>query len=515
MRLTDLLTLPFAALWQQKSRTTLTTLGVVFGAFVLAASLSINEGVQQTIDRESRRGDVLRRIDFRPVWSVPAKAEETKKIAVKGKMSQAKRERIRHALAAHNAMNSESQPAALLTSEMLRKLSEIEHVESVEPAVTQYGFAVFQDRSEQTFINSARPRHSVYERQLVAGRFFAEPGEQAAVVSEFLLYRWSIADDKAVEGILGEKLRLEIRSFRREPGIAVYLVKPNGVQTSREEALVVAKLAKQLPKVLDALDLTSEEVALLRQTVKDEPANVQQEYFVELPIVGVIREPSEAERKERRWWEALGDGDVVLAYTTAAEFYFQDPDQRERGVQRATMFVDRVENVKQVFQQVADMGLQGNAAIEHIERERLIWLLVFGGMTCIAAVAMTVAAMGIANTMQMSVLERTREIGIMKAVGASGACIQAIFLIEGALIGLTGGALGLLLAWGAAFPGDAWVRSMVSRDMNIELRESIFVFPFWLVMTVLLFALVVTTLAALYPAWRAARVDPVAALRHE
>ena len=136
-------------------------------------------------------------------------------------------------------------------------------------------------------------------------------------------------------------------------------------------------------------------------------------------------------------------------------------------------------------------------------------------MTCVAGVALLVAALGIANTMLMSVLERTREIGIMKAVGAGNLHLQLIFLIEGGLIGLSGGGLGLALGWGASFPADSWVRSMVSRDLKIELSEPIFVFPAWLTLTVLAFAVIVTILAAVAPARRAARVDPVAALRHE
>ncbi len=69
VRLIDLLTLPVTALWQQKLRTLLTTLGVVFGAFVLAASLSIGEGVQETIDRESHRQDISRRVQVFPNWN--------------------------------------------------------------------------------------------------------------------------------------------------------------------------------------------------------------------------------------------------------------------------------------------------------------------------------------------------------------------------------------------------------------------------------------------------------------
>ncbi len=129
--------------------------------------------------------------------------------------------------------------------------------------------------------------------------------------------------------------------------------------------------------------------------------------------------------------------------------------------------------------------------------------------------ALLVSSLGIANTMLMSVLERRREIGIMKAVGAANWQLQTIFVIEGGLIGLVGGSLGLLLAWSISFPGDGWVRSMVHRDMNIDLSSSIFAFPSWIGVTVVLFTVCVTIVAALYPARHAAKVDPVAALRHD
>ena len=136
-------------------------------------------------------------------------------------------------------------------------------------------------------------------------------------------------------------------------------------------------------------------------------------------------------------------------------------------------------------------------------------------MTCVAGVALLVASFGIANTMLMSVLERRREIGIMKAVGAANWQLQAVYVIEGGLIGLIGGSLGLVLAWVISFPGDTWVRSMVHRDMKIDLSGSIFAFPRWIGVTVLVFTVGVTIVAALYPARRAAQLDPVSALRHD
>jgi putative ABC transport system permease protein len=103
----------------------------------------------------------------------------------------------------------------------------------------------------------------------------------------------------------------------------------------------------------------------------------------------------------------------------------------------------------------------------------------------------------------------------MKAVGAGNGHVQMIFLLEGALIGLLGGGLGLALSRLAAIPADARMRAMVSRDLKVELKGSLFVFPTWIVVSVIVFAAVVTTLAAVYPARRAAKINPVTALRHE
>jgi putative ABC transport system permease protein len=80
---------------------------------------------------------------------------------------------------------------------------------------------------------------------------------------------------------------------------------------------------------------------------------------------------------------------------------------------------------------------------------------------------------------------------------------------------VAGGAAGVLLAWLVSFPGDSVARSLVNESSDLHLTGRLFVFPAWLVLGLPLFAAVVTTLAAVYPARRAARVNPIAALRHE
>ncbi len=391
----------------------------------------------------------------------------------------------------------------------------MEHVESVTPILHLYGFAQLGDRAEPAELTGVPASDDYHRRRLVAGLFFDGPRERSAVASELLLYRLGLTDDADLAKAVGQKLRFEVRGESARSGFVVFLVRPNGGEQSRAETAALDKVRARLPDLLDQMDLTDAEKQLLRQANRQPEQQPAPVFGAEFTIVGVVRLPT-AEEVKGPWNPLRTDADVLLPLETATDFYFRVPSQEERGIDYAIVTVDREEHVKEVSERIkSELGIENRTLLEFIERQRLLYLLIFGAMTVVAAVALLVAALGIANTMLMSVLERTREIGVMKAVGAGSGQLVSLFLVEGGLIGLVGGGLGLLLGWAASFPGDAWVRSMVSRDLKYDLQESLFTFPPSLVLTVLGFALLVTTLAAVYPARRAAQVDPVAALRHE
>ncbi len=123
------------------------------------------------------------------------------------------------------------------------------------------------------------------------------------------------------------------------------------------------------------------------------------------------------------------------------------------------------------------------------------------------------AALGIINTMVTSILERTREIGVMKAIGGSERDIRWIFFSEAATIGFFGGAFGLALGWVVTRIANA-VANHYLRPQGVP-EVDLFYMPLWLIAGAMAFAVGVSLLAGLYPATRAARVDPVQALRHD
>lgn len=166
---------------------------------------------------------------------------------------------------------------------------------------------------------------------------------------------------------------------------------------------------------------------------------------------------------------------------------------------------------------------QGDAVAERINREVSdvtatppskavenvrMGLLIFNAIMLSGAVlAVVVGGLAVINTMVMSVFERTREIGVKKAVGAGDLHILAEYITEAAVIGLIGGLIGLVLGWGMA--------NLLNTIMAKDLGGEIFTVTPRLVMGALLFSTGLGMAAGLYPAWRAARLDPVVALRTE
>ena len=134
--------------------------------------------------------------------------------------------------------------------------------------------------------------------------------------------------------------------------------------------------------------------------------------------------------------------------------------------------------------------------------------------TLIGGIALLVATIGIANTMVMAIYERTREIGILKAMGASRGEIRQMFMMEAGFIGLIGGVIGLLLGWLIGLGLNQAIH-IYSRYRELPVHGDFFVVTLTLALGVILFATFIGLVAGLLPAQRAAKLDPLQALRHE
>jgi putative ABC transport system permease protein len=151
--------------------------------------------------------------------------------------------------------------------------------------------------------------------------------------------------------------------------------------------------------------------------------------------------------------------------------------------------------------------LDASKSIQQFFKVLDVFLGIFGSL------ALAVAFIGIVNTLVMAILERRREIGIMKAIGASDGDIKKVFFAEAGAMGILGGIVGVALGWA--------IGQVINLGTNIYLKsqsfppEHFWSVPWWLVAFALLFSFLVSLAAGLYPAGRAARLDPVQALRYE
>jgi putative ABC transport system permease protein len=185
----------------------------------------------------------------------------------------------------------------------------------------------------------------------------------------------------------------------------------------------------------------------------------------------------------------------------------------QNGYDSLTVKADKSSNAHLVASEIKKLGVGAADAETSIKSQLSIFNiigLVLGG---IGGIALAVAAIGVVNTMIMAILERTREIGVMRAVGAKRGTVSRLFTIEASLLGFWGGVLGVAVGYGLASLANVFINKQLASN-GLQARN-IITLPPWLIITVIIITTVIGMLAGLYPARRAAKLDPVEALHYE
>jgi putative ABC transport system permease protein len=187
--------------------------------------------------------------------------------------------------------------------------------------------------------------------------------------------------------------------------------------------------------------------------------------------------------------------------------------EQKEGYQAIIVRTANQKEAEQMKDVLEKIKLNATSFADEFEEFKRLFVLFDMALAVVGTIALVVATLGITNTMIMSIMERYREIGIMKAVGASDGDVRKIILVESSVIGFFGGALGLLLGKLGTMGVNALANIYVSRQAGTDLQ--FFYFPEWLVLSALLFSVLISILAGLYPANRAARIEPVEALKYQ
>ncbi len=195
----------------------------------------------------------------------------------------------------------------------------------------------------------------------------------------------------------------------------------------------------------------------------------------------------------------------------------------QEGYASILVKIKDIESVPFVIESIQKMNFfvdSPKKMIDELNRTFSVLKLMLGG---IGAIALLVAAFGIANTMIMSIYERTREIGLLKSLGATNLDVLSLFLIEAGCIGIVGGLSGISAALGLAHLINTSASTLFTEVFGIfaggpgmfNMGNDLVVVPDWLVLFALVFSLVIGLVSGVYPAAQAATMDPLRALRQE
>jgi len=464
MRISDYIEQANANLWCKKLRTFLTTSGVVIGVGALVCMFAFGQGIQRNITDQFNKLDlfnyinvVARNSDGGPASHDPDDPDD--------EMGNAD-DFVGH------ASSDPRQTAPGLDAKFLEEVTAIKGVVAVFPEMRFPAQIRLGDKEEFTLVQvlSASALRSGLV-PLRAGNAYVSDEPNEVVVSRLFLHRLGV----------------------KQPGTAV----------GREIEVATLTLDFSLKRLFRmAFPAGDQTLPLARESYRFKVVGVAQRmgFGGSMPIRSDVYIPPGAAAKMQK-----------LALTSIWDFF--KPAGRAADYSMVSVKVASPKDVEPVKKELESRGYRTFALMDQLQEMRTGFLIMDMFLIAVGMIGITVASLGIVNTMVMSILERYREIGIMKAVGATDGDVQRIFLFESGAIGLLGGLFGLLLAGVTSFVINEVINGIMARQGAP--RMAYFNFPWWLCLSAVLFSILVSLLAGIYPTRRAARVDPVVALRHD
>lgn len=177
----------------------------------------------------------------------------------------------------------------------------------------------------------------------------------------------------------------------------------------------------------------------------------------------------------------------------------------------AAVQADDIDEVETLSTAIRNLGFQVTTNAEYMDSMKKQFAMVQAVLGGIGAISLLVAAIGIANTMMMSIYERTKEIGVIKVLGCGLKNIKQMFLLEAAFIGFIGGVVGNLLSVIMSFV----INKVAASGSAMGIEGNISYIPLWLALSSMAFAVFVGMVAGYFPALRAMRLSPLAAIRND
>lgn len=475
MNFADMIILGLENLWRTKLRTLLTILGVVIGIGALTSMVSFGTGMQKNITDSFSNNDLFtsltvtpKKFDFDDIASGNAAMVAT-------------------------AARNDGRP---LTDSILSAIRNIPDVQLAFPNLEFPARIKILDDSASFSVSALPAVLGSYKpfNELLAGNFFTNDSALCAIIrEEILLSKFKIKLSKS-----GHEVALSHEDSIR----GIKLFHPDSLIGKDINLVSMTVNPSKLPLAVFGAMHNSPELPL-------------DEIVTELKICGILKRKDEFSSNIFR-------GQVIIPIKTAEQiprlnfssvWDLLDNRKKEGTYGSIHVRIKEMKKMEEVKIRLEAMGVGVFTIADQLKEIKRVFLIINSILGAIGAIALIVAGLGIINTMVMSILERTREIGIMKAIGGSEYEIRLIFFVEAAVIGFIGAIAGLVLGWVVTKIANLIVNTQLIPE-GVE-PVNMFYFPLWLIAGAVIFSILVSLAAGVYPAIRAARIDPVKALRHD
>lgn len=495
----DILRLALRNLREAKLRFTLTCMGVIVGVAVIVTMVSFGLGLQRNMLSRFRALDLFNeiRVFGKDVFSMAV-------VGIDPKAGRDENPGNRRG----PAFRPDDSPKRILDDGALAEIAKIPGVAYVEPDVGFFTYVRANGRVSPLSVTGASvPNSSSRFKNFLAGQMLSQPDQNDAVVDEVFTETFGFEKPADAVGQTIEFLTTSNEKPNRDSA--------DGKQQSEADEGEGELSFFGIPLEENNAGAPANSVVgrtfrisgVLDPGKKEGPG---QGGPIGLLSRASIYIPSAAARQwtlEHR--NPMGQVALALARQSG-----QLGQEQSEGYFSAVVRVNDPVAITEVRKRVSELGFASFSIVDQLDQIRTVFLILDSVLGLLGGISLLVASFGIANTMIMSILERTREIGIMKAIGAEDREIKLIFFFEAAVIGLTGGVIGVLAAWGIDGIANRLAYRFILKPQGASFID-FFSLPPYLWLGAILFALGVSILAALYPAARAARIDPVRALRHD
>ena len=487
MSFLDILHLALRNLRQAKLRATLTTMGVIVGTAVIVTMVSFGLGLQ------SNMLERFQALDFFNEIQVYGRGL--------GNLAGLDRSARRDDGRRDPSSRANKAPTRILDDPGIKEIAALNGVAYVEPSVSFTAYVRSNGKLLSQFVGGANiPNASTRFQSFAAGQMISSPDSDEAVVSERFIRDYGYEKPADAVGKTIELLAPRSSDKGSEEKSEEEGERPNFFGIPLDDS----GFDESAP---DVETRTLRIVGVLGTEVREGAGQGGMRGM--LPTAGIY-----IPLKEAHDWSTRHRGPMGQVAFALARRGGNLAEGQTEGYDLAIVRVSNPAQLAEVRQKITDLGFGSFSIVDELDQIRTVFLIIDSVLGLLGGISLLVASFGIANTMIMSILERTREIGIMKAIGAEDREIKLIFFVEAAVIGVTGGVIGVLLAWGIDALANRLAYRFILKPQGASFID-FFDLPPYLWLGAILFALLVSIAAALYPAARAARIDPVRALRHD